>query len=107
MAGEARCHCWGEERRRGGHRKLPAPEHAHACGLRGQGCSAEAMGMEKPLAHLGEIRHFLSRLPVARKLLCGLSAMWCLLHNPQVAGTDCGGCLRSKRKAWLATTRDL
>ena len=32
-------------------------------------------GLEgKPLAHLGEIRHFLCRLPVVRHLLCGLRA---------------------------------
>ena len=41
-------------------------------GLRGWGGSAEVRGIEKPLACLGEIRHFLCRLPVARHLLCGL-----------------------------------
>ena len=37
----------------------------------------------------------------------GLSVMWCLLHNLQVAGTDCGGHLRGQREAWLATTGGL
>ena len=65
----------GRGRRRGSHhRKLPALEHAHDLGLRRRGGSAEAMGGEKPLAHLREIRHFLCRLPVARHLLCGLRA---------------------------------
>ena len=34
----------------------------------------QAMGDEKLLARLGEIGHFLCRLPVARHLLCGLKA---------------------------------
>ena len=58
----------------GHHRKLPALEHAHACMLRGWGCSVEATGGKKPLAHLGETGRFLCRLPVARHLLCGLRA---------------------------------
>ena len=29
----------------------------------------------------------------------GLSATWCLLHNLQVSGTDCGCCLRCQREA--------
>ena len=29
----------------------------------------------------------------------GLSATWCLLHDPQVAGTDCGVLLRGQREA--------
>ena len=33
--------------------------------------------------------------------------MWCLLHDLQVAGMDCGSCLRSQREAQLATTRGL
>ena len=37
----------------------------------------------------------------------GLSATWCLSHNPQVAGTECGGYLKGQREAWLATTRGL
>ena len=39
----------------------------------------------------------------------GLSAMWCLLHNPQVVGgkEDCDSRLRDQRKAWLATIRGL
>ena len=37
----------------------------------------------------------------------GLSVMWCLLHDLQVAGTDQGGHLRGQREAWLATTRGL
>ena len=37
----------------------------------------------------------------------GLSATWCLLHDPQVAGTGCGCCLRGQREAWLATTGGL
>jgi len=27
----------------------------------------------------------------------GLSATWCLLHDPHVAGRDCGGHLRGQR----------
>ena len=74
-AGEARCHCWGGERRRSGrHRKLPVLEHVHAHRLRGWGDSAKAMSGENPLAHLREIRCFLCRLLVARHLLCGLRA---------------------------------
>ena len=42
----------------GYHRKPPALERAQACSLRGWGGSAEAMGGEKPLAHLQEVRHF-------------------------------------------------
>ena len=34
----------------------------------------------------------------------GLSAMWCLLHDLQVAGMDRGGFLRGWREAWPATT---
>ena len=37
----------------------------------------------------------------------GLNAMWCLLHNPQVAGTDCSSRLRGRREVWLATTGGL
>ena len=41
------------------------------------------------------------------KVIRGLSAMWCLLHNPQMAGTDCNGHLRGQREAWLSTTGGL
>lgn len=58
----------------GCHRKLPALECVHAHQLRGWGSSAEATGGQKPLAHLGKMRHFLSRLLMARHLLCGLRA---------------------------------
>ena len=34
----------------------------------------------------------------------GLSAMWCLLYDLQVAETGCSGHLRGQREAWLATT---
>ena len=37
----------------------------------------------------------------------GLCVTWCLLHDLQVAGTDCGGHLRGQREAWLATTGGL
>ena len=37
----------------------------------------------------------------------GLSATWCLLHNPQVAMADCGGCLRGQRETWITTTGGL
>ena len=58
------------------HRKFPAPEHEHAWGLRGWGCSVQAIGgeKEKPLSPLGEIGHFLCRVPLDRHLLCGLRA---------------------------------
>ena len=56
----------------GCYRKLPVLDVAYAHGLRGWGSSAKATGGENPLAHLGEIRCFLCRLPVARHLLCGL-----------------------------------
>ena len=49
----------------GRHRKFPVLEHVHALRLRGWDSSGEAMGREKPLALLREIRHFLCRLPVA------------------------------------------
>ena len=58
----------------GCHRKLPALEHVHASRLRVQSGSAGATGCEKSFAGLGEIRHFLWGLPVARHLLCGLRA---------------------------------
>ena len=34
----------------------------------------------------------------------GLSVMWCLLHDLQVAGTHHGSRLRGQRDSWLATT---
>ena len=37
----------------------------------------------------------------------GLSVTWCLFHDLQVAGTDCGGGLRGQKEAWLATTGGL
>ena len=47
-----------EEARGGGmdhNRKLPAPEHVHACGLSEGGAAlAQAVGGGKPLAHLEE-----------------------------------------------------
>ena len=46
-------------------------------------------------------------LLVYAKGIRGLSVMWCLLHDLQVAGTDQGGHLRGQREAWLAATRDL
>ena len=62
---------WG-----GLHRKSPAPEHAHAHRLsEGRAALVQAMGGEKPLAHLGEIGHSLCRLQVARHLLCGLKGI--------------------------------
>ena len=64
----------GREGEAGRHRKFPVLECVPAHGLRGRGGSAESNGGEKPLAHLGEIRCFLCRLPVARHLLCGLRA---------------------------------
>ena len=49
------------------HRKLPALESAHTHGfLEGGVALAQAVGGEKPLAHLGEIGLFSCRLPVAR-----------------------------------------
>lgn len=33
----------------------------------------------------------------------GLSATWCLLHNPRVAGIDCSGHLRGQKEVWLTT----
>ena len=64
----------GDEGRAGHHRKLPELEHEHVHRLGGQGGSAEAVGSEKPLAHIGKIRHFLCQLLVVRHLLCGLKA---------------------------------
>ena len=58
----------------GCHRKLPEQEHAHASGLREQDSSVEATGGKKPFAHLGENRHFFSRLRVARHPLHVLRA---------------------------------
>ena len=37
----------------------------------------------------------------------GLSAMWRLLHDLQVAGTDCSGPLGGQREALLATNGGL
>ena len=34
----------------------------------------------------------------------GLSVMWCLLCDLQVAGTDCSRHLRGQREAWPAIT---
>ena len=107
------------ERERGGgvdrHRKLPAPECAHAhrfsegrealvqadygqlktfCSFRGDwALLMQATGGQAPLVWTKGIR--------------GLSEMWCLLHNLQVAGTDHGGHLRGQREVWLATTGGL
>ena len=66
----------GEERggEVGHHRKLPVLEHVHAHRLRGWGGSMEAMGNEKPLVCLRELRCFLCRLLVASHLLCVLRA---------------------------------
>ena len=36
-----------------------------------------------------------------------LSMTWYLLHNPQVAGTDCSCHLRGQREVWLSTTAGL
>ena len=46
----------------------------HGCRLRGQSALQRLWGSQKRLAHLGEIKHFLCRLLVARNLLCGLRA---------------------------------
>lgn len=40
---------------------------------------------------------------VQAKGIRGLSVIWCLLHNLQVAGTNCSGVLRGRGEAWLAT----
>ena len=57
------------------HRKSPVPECEHACRLsEGWASMAQAMGSEKPLAHLGETGHFLGRPLMARYFLCGLKA---------------------------------
>ena len=37
----------------------------------------------------------------------GISATWCLLCDPQVAGTNHSSCLGGQREAWPATTRGL
>ena len=37
----------------------------------------------------------------------GLSAMWCLLHDLQLAGTNRGGYLGGQREAWPAATGGL
>ena len=37
----------------------------------------------------------------------GLTATWCLLHDLQVTGTDCGSYLRGQREVSLATTGGL
>ena len=43
-------------------------------GLEGRAALQRLRTAKKPLAPLGEIRHFLCRLLVARHLLCGLRA---------------------------------
>ena len=76
--GEARCHCWGGQEKEGrtaiGNSLCPSL-HTHAHRLSEGGAALEqAMCGKKPLAHLGETRHFLCRLLVTRYLLCGLRA---------------------------------
>ena len=102
-AGEARHHCWPGERKGAEHlRKLPALERAHARRLSEGGASlVQATGSEKPLAcsFRGDcgLRVQATRVQASlvwSKVIRGLSMMWCLLHNLQVAGTDCSGCLR-------------
>ena len=74
-------------RERGGgvdhHRNLPA----HMQALRGLGISGTCY----------------QRREVTCSGSRGLSAMWCLLGDIQVAGTNRGGCLRDQREAWPAT----
>ena len=63
----------GEEEGRTAIGKLPAP--ACACPWAQCGAALQRLwGSKKALAHLGEIRRFLCRLPVARHLSCGLRA---------------------------------
>ena len=67
----------------------------------------QAMGRQKPLTPLGVIGHFLCRLLEAKiplvwaKHIRGLSVIWCLLHNLQVAGTKCFGISESRERQEL------
>ena len=64
----------------------------------------QAMCGSKPLARAkGDWALPLCRLRIDGNFLCGLRAMWCLLHDLQVAGTDCGGHVRVQRETWPAT----
>ena len=72
--------------------------------LEDRSAMAQAKGRKKPLAHLEQ--GYQAPL-VWAKGIRGLSAMWCLLHKLQVAGTDCCGHLRGRREAWLDTTGGL
>ena len=93
--------------------KLPAPEHACLQALRGRGSSGAGYGrQEASCSFRGDWVLFVQAASgqaplVWAKGIKGLSVMWCLLHDLQVAGTDCGGRLRGQRETWLATTGGL
>ena len=95
------------------HRKLLECEHAHEGSQRAGWLWHRLQGGKKPLSSLGETGRFLCRLRGGQaprawaKGIRGPSVTWCLLHDLQVAGTDCSGHLRGQREAWLATTGGL
>ena len=96
---EARHHCWGGQEVGGG----PPLESLslHMCGLSEDGVPlVQATGGKKPLSWaMGDwvllVQAMGGQVPLLwAKGIRGLSVMWCLLHNIQVAGTECSGHLR-------------
>ena len=87
----------------------------HACSRLSEGGvpRVQAMGGEKPLAWaMGDWAILVQATSGWEPLVWangsgGLNAMWCLLHDLQVAGTDHGGHLRGQREVWPATTGGL
>ena len=81
------------------HGKLPALEHACALpwDLRGQDGSGAGSGWKEASCSCREDGALLEQAIsgqaplVWAKGIRGLSATWCLLHDLQVAGTDCSG----------------
>lgn len=101
----------GKKRRRGLPQETPC---ACACRLsEGRAPLVQTMGGKKTLAQaMGDwvllVQDIGGRAPpVCDKGSRGLSAMWCFLHDLQVARMDVGGHLGGHRVAWPATTEDL
>ena len=104
------------ERARGGgadrHRNLPVCSSVSMLS-EGEAPLGQATGSNKPLAQPTGDRVLLVQAAgvweplVWAKGIRGLSVTWCLSHDLQAVGTDCGGSLRGQREAWPATTGGL
>ena len=110
--GEAKQHCWGGSEKEGQTAiGISFPVHTQA--LRGWVPPAKAMDGERPLAWAAGDRALLvwamgGLAPLVwAKGSRELIAMWCLLHDLQVAVTNHNSHVRNQRKEWPATTRGL